>query len=99
MIEIADREILPHRQLEILAAHRQHDRALQPGRPHQRPIDQPPHMLQHRITSVGRLGKLGVAALAQRDGERPANPRIAQPVQRVRHQRRIVGRGTADLHR
>ena len=54
VIQVADREILPHSQLKIIAPHRQHDSTVQPGRPHQRSIDQPLHVLQHRVPRLRR---------------------------------------------
>ena len=90
MIEIADREILADRQLEIVAARRQHDRAIEARRPDQRPVDQAAHVFENGIAAMGRFGEAGVASLAERHRKRAVDAGVAQPVERGRHELRIA---------
>src|SRR5258707_649680 len=59
VVEIADREVLADRQLEITAAHRDHQATVEAGRPHDLAVDQPPDVAQDRVAAVVAGGRRG----------------------------------------
>src|ERR1700688_1600524 len=55
VVEIAEREILPDAELEVPAARREHDRPLDRGRPNDGTVDEPAHVLDHRVAALRPL--------------------------------------------
>src|ERR1700716_1471635 len=99
VIEIADREILADRQLEIAAAHRDHHAAVEAGRPDDLAVDQPPDVAQARVAAVGARGEILVELVVQHHGERTLDALIAQLGERGGDGAGIVGVARAERHR
>ena len=78
VVEVADREILADRQLEIAAAQRDHQAAVEARRPHDLAVDQALDVAQDRIAAVGARGEILVELLVQHHGERAFDAVVAQ---------------------
>ena len=99
VFEVADREILADRELEVAAAHRQDQAAIEASRPDDVAVDQALDVAQDGIAAVGARREILVELLVQNHGEGAFDALVAQFGEGCRHRARIVGMAGAKRHR
>src|SRR5918993_1603930 len=99
VLEVADREVLADRELEVAAALGKHQAAIESGRPDDVAVDQALDVAQDRVARVGAGGEVLVELLVQDHGEGAFDALVAQLGEGRRHRAGIVGMAAAERHR
>ena len=97
---VADGEVLPAVELEVVATHRDDDRTVDRGCVDHRTLEDEAESLQHRVATVfGGLEDPGVAVGSEGDAVRPLHPGVTQLGDRHGGPGRIVAVALVDLDR